>query len=84
MTTYPPTDNGVFKAEHLSNQYFAEGIAMCGDYIYQLTWKENIILKYTSNLELVQTIAMDQNLGTGWGLAADGNVLYATNYSNKI
>jgi len=32
---------------NLKSNYFGEGTAKCGEYVYQLTWKEIVIIKYS-------------------------------------
>lgn len=70
----------------LDGKYFAEGIAKCGDYIYQLTWRERKILKYRlDNLSLVGTLELDTNVREGWGLATfSNNRLIASDGSDNI
>jgi glutamine cyclotransferase len=82
---YPPTDNSLFYKQ-LQSDYFAEGIAICGNYIYQLTWQNKKILKYLNDnqLTLAGEVDMDAVLSQGWGLASYNNILYATNGSNNI
>lgn len=72
---------------NLKNEYFAEGIAKCGEYMYQLTWRETTILKYTyPDMEYIETISMPTELNEGWGLTSSDqdNELLATNGSNII
>jgi glutamine cyclotransferase len=84
---YPPQSNGPFVYEELNKQYFAEGIAICNNYLYQLTWKNKKILIYSFNenqLQVIKVATMDSTLSEGWGLTSDGKKLYATNGSNNI
>jgi glutamine cyclotransferase len=69
----------------LENEYFAEGVARCGDFVYQLTWKNRIIFKYSyPELNLVSKLPLDNNIKEGWGLASYKDMLYATDGSEKI
>ncbi len=70
----------------LDDNYFAEGIAKCGNNIYQLTWRENIIFKYNlEDLKLLGKIKMDTKMREGWGLAEYQNgLLIATDGSSNI
>ena len=72
----------------LDDSFFGEGISSCGNYYYQLTWKENIILKYDKYLNLIEKIKIENSdIKQGWGLCNaydDDNKMYLTNGSNKI
>lgn len=58
----------------LSGKYFAEGIAKCGNVLYQLTWQENDILKYNfDDLTPIGKIRIDENMREGWGLTEYSN-----------
>lgn len=61
---------------------FAEGIACLGERIYQLTWTSGRVLIYAPNpLRLVG----ERRIGhEGWGLAADGDELVATDGSHRL
>lgn len=71
----------------LKDEYFAEGIAKCGEFLYQLTWRENTILKYAyPDMKFIEGIPMPKELSEGWGLTSSDkeNELLATNGSNNI
>lgn len=75
--------------KHLNKKYFAEGIAKCGDHVYQLTWRENIILKYNYlDLALVESTLKfpPGTIKEGWGLTSTdkANELLATDGSCVI
>jgi glutamine cyclotransferase len=75
----------VIKKINLDKEYFAEGIARCGNFVYQLTWQNRKVLKYSyPELELVNTLPLDTNVKEGWGLAQYNNKLYATDGTNNI
>jgi glutamine cyclotransferase len=70
---------------NLNGKYFAEGIAKCGNKIYQLTWQERDILIYDSNLHPLETIKMDLNMREGWGLTEySDDILLGTDGSDHI
>jgi len=80
---YP--DLTINKKVYLKKNLFGEGIAQCNKYIYQLTWKEKQILKYNTNLKLLEIIPLDKKLNEGWGLTNyNKNTLLLTDGSNKI
>lgn len=76
----------LIKSIELDKKYFAEGIARCGDYIYQLTWQENDILQYQkSDFKLIGKIPMPSGMREGWGLAGyKNNLLIATDGTHNI
>lgn len=63
---------------------FAEGIAIVGDKIIQLTYHEKIGYVYDKNtFKLLNTF--NNNVGVeGWGLAFDGKKLYMDDSTNRI
>ena len=76
----------LIKKTNLEPLYFGEGISQCGNFIYQLTWKENIILKYDLNLNLIEKLKLDNKMREGWGLSNSDkeNELLATDGSENI
>jgi len=74
------------KSRNLEKKYFAEGIAKCGDNIFQLTWREKKILKYKKDdFSLVQEIPLMNGMREGWGLSSfKKDLLLSTDGSNKI
>ena len=70
----------------LPDKAFGEGIAKCGNDVYQLTWRERDVYKYTlDQLKLVQTLKLTSEVQEGWGLSEyeDGKLI-ATDGSDKI
>jgi glutamine cyclotransferase len=74
------------KSKKLNKKFFAEGIAQCGDFIFQLTWRENKILKYLKkDFSLFQELPLNNGMNEGWGLSAfKDNLLIGTDGSNRI
>jgi len=75
------------KKRSLPNEYFAEGIAKCGQFIYQLTWQERKIIVYTyPDLEFKNELILDPLIAEGWGLSSTSNPneLIASDGSDKI
>ena len=78
-------DNEKIKVHELDDVYFGEGCVQFRDKIYQLTWKERTIFVYDAEtLEPEGTIAIPPEMEQGWGLATDGNVIYAVDGTEKI
>lgn len=67
----------------LPAKYFAEGIALYGNKIYQITWRENTCFVYDKeNFRLIDQKSYD--IAEGWGLTTDGQYLYMTDGSNRV
>jgi glutaminyl-peptide cyclotransferase len=72
----------VLQAVGLSKEYFGEGIAVLGDRIYQLTWKNGVcvvINRDTFELEKAFTYQTE-----GWGLTTDGERLIMSDGTNRL
>jgi glutamine cyclotransferase len=76
----------LLKKVKLADKYFAEGIARCGNYVYQLTWKERAVLQYNlEDLRKLNTLRMPSQLSEGWGLSDfKDNQLIASDGSSKV
>lgn len=62
--------------------YFAEGLALLGGRLYQLTWQEKTAFVYDrASLKRVATLSY---AGEGWGLATDGRWLILSDGSNVL
>jgi glutamine cyclotransferase len=61
---------------------FAEGIAVIGDRIYQLTWTSGV--GYTYDRETLAPLDSFQYSGEGWGLTTDGTSLMLSDGSANI
>jgi len=68
----------------LDPKVFGEGIAVIGDKVVQLTWKEKIAYVYDKNtFKLLNTVPF--NVGVeGWGMCFDGKKLYMDDSTNRI
>lgn len=68
----------------LDNAYFAEGMTLLNDKIYQLTWKENTGFIYDrETFKKTGTFTYNKSR-EGWGLCNDGNVFYKSDGTSKI
>lgn len=76
----------VVSKQSIGNEFFGEGIGVCGGKIYQLTWQERKILSYTfPDLKFIDILFMDQKITSGWGLAKlDDSALIATDGTSNI
>jgi len=66
----------------LPQQYFAEGMDIVGDKIYQLTWREGRCFVYDK--KTFQKVKEFQYSGEGWGLAYDGERLILSDGSATL
>ncbi|MEH6536206.1 MAG: glutaminyl-peptide cyclotransferase [Psychroserpens sp.] len=68
----------------LANQYFAEGLTIINDHIYQLTWQENIGFVYDVNtFEKTSSFAYGKSK-EGWGICNDGKNIYKSDGTDQI
>jgi glutamine cyclotransferase len=67
----------------LSNTYFAEGIAILNNEIYQLTWRERTCFVYDKK-SFAQKRTINYTINEGWGLTTANNKLLMTDGSNFL
>lgn len=72
----------VIKEVNLKPQYFGEGMAILGNKIYQLTWKNNTGIIY--DLHSFKKVGEFPYSGEGWGLTTDGKILFRSDGSSEI
>ncbi len=72
----------VLEQRALLPQFFGEGAALAGDYIYQLTWEAEIGFVYTR--EPFRLVREFRYSGEGWGLTFDGEHLVMSNGSDEL
>lgn len=82
---YLDLETGTYQAvEDLEDQYFAEGLTITPDWVWQLTWQEGVAFKRDpETLEVVDEVSYE---GEGWGLAYDEDrqVLWMSDGSNRL
>lgn len=66
----------------LENSFFAEGITLVDNKIYQLTWNENTCFVYDK--ESFNIIKKFYYEGQGWGITYDSNYIIMSDGSNKL
>jgi glutamine cyclotransferase len=66
----------VQQAHELEAMYFAEGIALVGDRIFQITWQRHVAFVY--DLDTFAAVDTFTYSGAGWGLTYDGTHLIMT------
>ncbi|MGI0106575.1 glutaminyl-peptide cyclotransferase [Salinimicrobium sp. WS361] len=68
----------------IPSQYFAEGITILNNKIYQLTWKEGVGFIYDVETFEKSGEFKYEKSKEGWGLANDGSMLYKSDGTEKI
>lgn len=72
----------VLKKLDVPEPYFAEGIALLNNKIYQLTWQHQVGFIY--NADTFEQVGKFNYSGEGWGLTTDGHSLILSDGSNRI
>jgi len=74
----------ILQSIKLDNQYFGEGIAVVGNKIIQLTYREKVAFIYDkTTFKKLSTI--NYNWGAeGWGMTFDGTTVYNDDSTNRI
>jgi glutaminyl-peptide cyclotransferase len=72
----------VLDERRLLPQFFGEGAALAGDFIYQLTWEAGIGFVYTR--ESFRLVREFRYSGEGWGLTFDGEHLVMSDGSDSL
>lgn len=75
-------DGSVIKSKALASRYFGEGIAVAGDHIFQLTWRENMVFVYDVNT--FESVTSHYWPREGWGLTFDGEHLILSDGSDQL
>jgi glutamine cyclotransferase len=66
----------------LNSLFFAEGLTILGNRIFQLTWRSNVGFVY--DLDSFERIANFRYTGEGWGLTNDGSQLILSDGTSVI
>ncbi|MFT4520954.1 MAG: glutamine cyclotransferase [Halioglobus sp.] len=70
------------RARRLDDRIFGEGLTVFGDKVYQLTWRNQVMLVYDKQeLKPLQRIPIT---GEGWGLTHNADQLIYSNGSEKL
>ena len=68
----------------IDDSYFAEGITLLDQKIYQLTWQSKIGFIYDlESFELINSFQYKKSI-EGWGLCNDGKLIYKSDGTSKI
>ena len=74
----------VLKEHTLKANYFAEGLTIINDKLYQLTWREGEGFIYDINTFEVEDKFRYSKSKEGWGLCHDKNFIYKSDGTDKI
>ncbi|GAB4412493.1 MAG: glutaminyl-peptide cyclotransferase [Anaerolineae bacterium] len=69
-----PQTGEVLQMIRVPDEYFAEGLALVGNHLIQLTWQSEVAFVY--DLETFEQVGTFNYDGEGWGLCTDGRYLY--------
>jgi glutaminyl-peptide cyclotransferase len=72
----------VVRRRPLEARFFAEGLALVGDRLIQLTYREGTALVY--DRETFEELERHRYDGEGWGLCFDGSVLWMSDGSSSL
>lgn len=77
-----PESGEVLRKVDVPEDYFAEGLALAGDRLVQLTWKAGEAFVYDlESFEKLETFTYE---GEGWGLCYDGEYIFKSDGSSII
>lgn len=77
-----PETGAVLRKRNLPRDLFGEGLALWSNRLFQLTWREGVLLVYDADtLETLGSLAYE---GEGWGLVAWSNRLLRTDGSARL
>ena len=77
-----PASGAVLRAAPLPPEFFGEGIAIVGDRIWQLTWRNGVAIEWDkASFTPLRQVPMD---GEGWGLCYDGNRLVRSDGTDRL
>ena len=71
----------VLQKQDVAEEYFAEGMTILNDKIYQITWQEKTAFQYDMNFKLIKEFRYQ---GEGWGLTNDGTNLIMSDGTHVI
>jgi glutamine cyclotransferase len=84
LKKYDLTTGKTIKKVMVDPKKFAEGIAIVGDKLIQLTWKEKVGYVYDKNTLALLSSFNDTVGQEGWGMTFDGKFIYADDSTNRI
>jgi glutaminyl-peptide cyclotransferase len=77
-----PESGAAVRVRRLEPRFFAEGLALVGDRLIQLTYREGVALVY--DRETFEELERFAYTGEGWGLCYDGSTLWMSDGSSTL
>jgi glutaminyl-peptide cyclotransferase len=77
-----PATGAVIRSRPLEDRFFAEGLALVGERLIQLTYREGTALVY--DRDTFEEVARFRYDGEGWGLCYDGRELWMSDGSSSL
>jgi glutaminyl-peptide cyclotransferase len=77
-----PRSGAVLRHRPLPDDQFAEGLALMGDELVQLTWLRGVARRY--DVETFAIVGRHRYEGQGWGLCFDGERLVMSDGSDRL
>ena len=77
-----PESGRILRAAPLPDTVFAEGLALAGDRLLQLTWQEHMVFVWDA--ATFNPLGQLMFMGQGWGLTFDGDQLIASDGSDTL
>lgn len=85
LLSYTPGANDFSQKIDLDRQYFAEGLTLFEDKLYQLTYRERKIFVYNPDtFELINTLAMPEMMREGWGITSSDKEFILSDGSQNL
>jgi glutamine cyclotransferase len=77
-----PTTGAVIRSAPLPPDFFGEGLAVVGDKIWQLTWRNGVAIEWDkATFKPIRQVPLQ---GEGWGLCYDGSRLIRSDGTNTL
>jgi len=77
-----PESGAVIRRRPLDARYFGEGLALVGERLIQLTYREGVAFVY--DVDTFEEVGRFGYEGEGWGLCFDGSVLWMSDGSSSL
>ena len=82
LSLLDPSSGRALRERPLARGFFGEGVAVLGDRVYQLTWREGTGFVY--DRESLEPVGSFRYPGEGWGLTHDGRRLLMSDGSSEV
>src|SRR6478735_4098057 len=77
-----PNTGAVLRAAPTPNNYYGEGVAVVGDRIWELTWRDGVAVEWDkATLRQLREVPVD---GEGWGLCHDGDRMIRSDGTDRL